>query len=75
MNAILHWGIGVKPGVNNPAMLANPQPAIPLPFPKVAGYSANRDRLLRRTAAASATIAGLLAILLASFLSLLLVLN
>lgn len=55
-------------------MLAHLQPAIPLPFPKVAGYSASRDRLVRRTAA-STTLTALIAILLVSFLSLLLVLN
>jgi hypothetical protein len=56
-------------------MLPHLQPAIPLPFPKVAGYSASRDRLVRRTAAASTTLTALIAILLVSFLSLLLVLN
>ncbi len=51
------------------------QPAIPLPFPKVPGYRANRDRLLRWTATALTTLTALIAIVLVSSLSLLMVLD
>jgi hypothetical protein len=52
-----------------------PQPAIPLPFPKVAGHRANRARLLRWTAMGVTTFTALIAVLLVSLLSLLLALD
>jgi hypothetical protein len=54
------------------AMPLYSQPAIPLPFPQVAGHGANRVRLLRWTATAATTFTTLIAVLLVSFLSLLL---
>jgi hypothetical protein len=58
-----------------PAMPLYPQPAVPLPLPKVAGYRANRVRLLRWTAMAATMFTALIATVLVSVLSLLLFLE
>ena len=52
-----------------------PQPAIPLPFPKVPGHRANRVRLLQWTATGVTTFTALIAVLFVSLLSLLLALD
>ena len=56
-------------------MLTYPLPAVPLPFHKVAGHRANRERLVRRIVTAVTALTALIALLSVSLLSLLLALN
>jgi len=59
------WGSGWL-GVPR-AMMVNPPPSVPLPFPKVAGYKTKRERLARTIAMAVTGIAAVVAILVISF--------